>query len=267
MMINNLLLAIPTLNVKPDAIFSLFGIQITNAMLGMLLVNVFIVILIVVLRRNMSIIPSKLQVMFELPFVWFRDNVFTSIKDQKKAKRLFPLFFSLFVVFLFANQVSVIPFIMDITAQNPEGVVSLFKVPTSDFSLPIALALFIIILVNLMALVISPLKHIGNFIKIAPVLKARTLGQFANALLELFLGFLDIISEVAKVVSLSARLFGNVFAGELMVIIITYIASFTNFIVPIPFIVLSIFSGLVQAMVFPLLTIQYMAGTLAHVEE
>ncbi|MBI95857.1 hypothetical protein CL656_01780 [bacterium] len=267
MITNNILLAIPPLSVKPDVIFTLFGIPITNSILGMMLVNLFILLLIFAIRKNMSIVPSKIQTLFELPFVWFKETVYNSIKDEKKAKKFFPMFFSLFVLFLVANQLSVVPMIMDITANQGGNIVNLFKVPTSDFSLPIALALFIIILFNIMALAISPLKHIGSFIKIVPVFKARSFAELANALLELFLGLLDIISEIAKVVSLSARLFGNVFAGELMIIIITYIASFTNFIIPIPFIVLSIFSGLVQALVFPLLTVQYMAGTLANVEE
>lgn len=265
-MISNLILAIPPISVKPDVLFNFMGVSITNSMMGMLLVNLLVVLLIVAVRRKASIIPSKIQTLFELPFAWFEDSVLSAFSNKEQARKLFPLLFSIFVVFLFANQLSVIPLIMDITANFDGTTASLFKVPTSDFNLPIAMALLVIILVNAMALIKHPLKHIGSFIKIAPIFKSKSVGEFGNNLLEFFLGLLDIITEVAKVVSLSARLFGNVFAGELMIVIITYIASFTNFIVPIPFIVLSVFSGLVQAMVFPLLTIQYMAGTLSNVE-
>ena len=265
-MISNLLLAIPPISVKPDVLFNFMGVSITNSMLGMIVVDILIILLIVAVRKNASIVPSKLQTLFELPFTWFENNVASAFPNKKQSKKLFPLFFSLFVVFLFANQLSVIPFIMDLTANFDGTSASLLKVPTSDINLPIAMALLVIILINAMALIKHPIKHIGSFINVGPLLKARSVGEFGNGLLEFFLGLLDIVSEIAKVVSLSARLFGNVFAGELMIVIITYIASFTNFIIPIPFIVLSVFSGLVQAMVFPLLTIQYMAGSLSNVE-
>ena len=63
----------------------------------------------------------------------------------------------------------------------------------------------------------------------------------------------------AKVVSLSARLFGNIFAGNVMVAVVIGLSAFTQFIVPLPFIVLSVFSGLIQAFVFMLLSIQFIA--------
>jgi F-type H+-transporting ATPase subunit a len=266
-MISNLILAIPPISVKSEVLFNFMGVDITNAMFGMLAVDILLILFAIAVNRKASIIPSKLQVVFELPFVWLKENIMSAFGSKKDAEKLTPIFLSLFLVFLFANQLSIIPLIMDITANFDGTTASLFKVPTSDFNLPIAMALIVVVLVNMIALVTSPLKHIGSFIKIMPILKSRSIGEFANSLLEFFLGLLDIITEVAKVISLSARLFGNVFAGELMIVIITYIASFTNFIVPIPFIVLSVFSGLVQAMVFPLLSIQYMAGTLSNVEE
>ena len=82
------------------------------------------------------------------------------------------------------------------------------------------------------------------------------------AFLEFFLGLLDIIGEVAKLASLSTRLFGNMFAGSIIVLIIGGLASFTQFIVPMPFIVLGILSGFVQAFVFVMLSIIFISSTL-----
>jgi F-type H+-transporting ATPase subunit a len=92
-------------------------------------------------------------------------------------------------------------------------------------------------------------------------LKIRSPKQAFDAVLGLFLGALDIIGEFAKVLSLSGRLFGNLFAGDVMVAVIISLASFTQFIVPIPFMFLSIFSGIVQAAVFTMLSILFIAGT------
>ena len=81
------------------------------------------------------------------------------------------------------------------------------------------------------------------------------------------LGLLDIIGELAKVISLSARLFGNILAGELIILIIAGLAAFTPFFIPIPFFVLSIFSGVVQTFVFVLLSIGFMSTTINSVKD
>jgi len=90
--------------------------------------------------------------------------------------------------------------------------------------------------------------------------KVRSVAGLLKALLDIFLGFMDIIGELAKIVSLSARLFGNVFAGEAMVAVITGISAYTQFIVPMPFYILSAFSGLIQALVFAILALSFISG-------
>jgi F-type H+-transporting ATPase subunit a len=66
---------------------------------------------------------------------------------------------------------------------------------------------------------------------------------------------------MAKVISVSCRLFGNLFAGDVMVAVIISLSKFTEFIVPIPFLFLGIFSGFVQAFVFTLLSLQFVSST------
>jgi F0F1-type ATP synthase membrane subunit a len=86
-------------------------------------------------------------------------------------------------------------------------------------------------------------------------------------MMDLVLGVLDIISEIAKLISLSFRLFGNVIAGELIIIIISGLSFYTRAFVPIPFMALSIISGVVQALVFAMLSIQFIAGSVNAAEE
>ncbi|MDQ5919617.1 MAG: F-type H+-transporting ATPase subunit a [Patescibacteria group bacterium] len=80
------------------------------------------------------------------------------------------------------------------------------------------------------------------------------------------MGLLDIIGELAKILSLSARLFGNIFAGDVMILVIVSLSTYTQFFVPLPFLALSIFSGFVQAFVFSLLSIQFLSGTITSVK-
>jgi len=85
------------------------------------------------------------------------------------------------------------------------------------------------------------------------------------AFLEFFLGLLDIVGEFAKLASLSTRLFGNVFAGSIIVGIIGGITTYTQLLVPIPFVILGILSGVVQAFVFAMLAILFISSTLNSV--
>ena len=123
-----------------------------------------------------------------------------------------------------------------------------------------ALAIIVFMVTQIVAFTISPLHYFGSFIKVGEIFKARSVSAFFKALLDVFLGLLDIVGELAKVISLSARLFGNVFAGEVMVAVIAGLSDYTQFIVPMPFYVLSAFSGLIQAMVFAILALSFISG-------
>ncbi len=82
------------------------------------------------------------------------------------------------------------------------------------------------------------------------------------SLLDAFLGLMDIVSEIAKILSISARLFGNIIAGEIIAIVMLFLAPY---FVPIPFFILSLFSGLIQAFVFALLSMQFIAWSIENV--
>ncbi len=258
-----LLSNIPAISIKASPVFEWFGLTITNSMLTLIGVNLILVVLALWVRKGAGLVPSRIQVVMESLLSFFMDSLEPAFGDKKTAKKFMPLVMTLFLVILVANQISLLPLLMDIKAS---GGISMFRVPTSDFSFTIALAVLVVALSHIIALRIAPIKHISNTFKIGEILKVRSPKDLGNLFLELFLGVLDIIGEVAKVVSLSARLFGNVLAGELMVLIITYLGVYTAYFIPIPFIFLSAFSGIVQAIIFPMLTIQYIAGITGSVK-
>ena len=261
-MLNN---TMPQISLNPDVVFSIGSVAITNAMLAMWFLTLLLVVCGFLINRKIGVVPTRIQVALEGLINFFSKNLEVSFGSKEKARQFTPVMIAIFLMFFVANQFYVLPIIGSIV--NGEGV-SLLKTPTAHFSLPIAIALVVVMMSHFMALKVAPLKHIGNYIKLGEVLKIRSLKDIPNALLEVFLGLLDIIGEIAKVVSLSARLFGNVLAGELMIVIISFIAApITFFLVPMPFIFLSLFSGLIQAFVFPLLCVQYIGGTVSAVSE
>ena len=254
---------IPTISVAPEIVTTVEGFAISNAMISAYAVLLIMVVFMVVLKSRLSLVPGRTQVAMEGLLTFFYDGLVDAYGSEKRAAKHLPLILGLFLFIMIANQFTIIPFVQTIMT---EGGDPFFRNPTAHFSLPIALALIVFGVSHVIAFTTAPIKHIGNFIKIGMFLKVRSVKDFLNALLENFLAILDIIGEVAKVVSLAARLFGNVFAGGVMVAVITGLSAYTQFVVPLPFWVLSIFSGFIQALVFAILAMAFISGMAKSVE-
>lgn len=253
---------IPTISLPPEALGQVGPFTITNATIAMAASSTIIIILALLIRRKAGVVPTRAQVTFEVVLEFFKDKMVMAFGDEKRAMKFFPMIFTVFLFLLISNQFMLLPFAESIVS----GDVNLFRSPASHYSLPIAHAAFMLILAHLMAFFTHPIRHIGNFIKIEPFLKIRSLKQLPMAFLDFFLGLLDIIGEIAKLVSVATRLFGNMFAGSIITLIIGGLTFATQFIVPMPFIALGILSGLVQAFVFAMLSALYISSTLDGVK-
>lgn len=243
-----------------DDIISIGDFAITNSALAFTLISVMILVFAIAVRSRMSLVPGRLQVIAEGLLTYIDDLLHQQLHNKKLARRFLPFMLALFLFIFIANQFSLIPLLQSIIISG-DPMVYLFRTPTTDLGFPFIMALIIVLFSQVIAFTTSPLRHIGNYIKIMPLLKARSGMDVFTALIELFLGLLDIIGEVAKVISLSCRLFGNVLAGELMILIISSLAAWTAYFIPIPFFALSLLSGVIQALVFVLLSIGFMATT------
>lgn len=245
------------ISLPAKVVFHLGPIPVTNGVLATYAVTLGLVLFAFWFSGRIRIIPGRMQVALEAIQGFWVKQTETAFGDPRLANRLFPAFLTLFIILLIGNQFSVIPFVNSITYDGAP----LFRTPTSDLSHTVALALLMVGFSHIVAISTHPLKHLGNFIKIKPFFQVRSVAGFGKAMLDFLLGLLDIVGEFAKVLSLSGRLFGNIFAGDVMVMVIISLASFTQFIVPLPFIFLSMFSGLVQAAVFTMISILFIAGT------
>lgn len=253
-----------TVNLPSTEIFNLGGLSVTNSMIATLAVSLILVIAALIIRRNIGVKPSKAQVVLETLVNFMMDKMVDAFGSKERARKFFPLIFTIFIFLLVANQFSLMPIFESIILKDSGT--SIFRTPTSDYSLPIALAIVVLTLSHVLALAKSPLRHIGNFIKIGEFTKIKSIKELPMACLEFFLGLLDIVGEVAKLVSISTRLFGNMFAGAVVVTIISGLTVYTTYLVPIPFLVLGILSGFVQAFVFAMLSLLYISSTLNAVD-
>lgn len=249
----------PTISLSPNILITLFGINITNTMASVFLITIALTALALYCRTSFKFIPSKLQIAVELIVGFMFEQLEQAFGSKKKAEVFLPWLLTFLIFITVANQFSLVPLVGQVVLKDKA---SIFRTATSDLSLTLALGACAVIFAHAMAIYARPLGHISNFFPIHELFKARSFSDLFNAGLNLFLGFLDIVGEIAKVMSLSFRLFGNIFAGEVIIAIIAGLSVYTSYLVPIPFLALSIFSGFVQAFVFTILSTQFIAATL-----
>jgi F-type H+-transporting ATPase subunit a len=241
---------IPEISVPPHLTLHLGHTAVSDAILASYAVVLLIFVFLLFHRSKISVIPGRLQVVMEGLLMFFYKGLMDAYGSEKLARRHLPIILGFFLFIFFSNQFVLIPFAQSIV--NEEGHF-LFRAPTSHFSLTLTLALVVLVTSHVTGLLISAKHHIGHFIKLDMFLKVRSVKDFLNAILENFLALLEIVGEVARVISLSARLFGNIFAGEVMVFVITGISVYSQYVLPSPFYFLTVFAGTIQSLVFSML--------------
>ena len=254
---------IPTL--APEIIFHLGGLSITNTMVNAWLAIALFLALGLFLRKRVALRPGKVQNALEY-FLEILLGYFDQVTgDRKKTMRFLPLVGSVFFFILLSNWLGLIPGTGSITW----GGKMLLRPANTDLNLTVAMALTSVIASHLFGLfTVGIFTHLNKFIQIGTFIKSLRKGPIAifTAVIEVGVGFIEIISEMAKVVSLSLRLFGNIFAGE---VLITVMSSLVAILVPTPFMLLELLVGLIQAAVFTMLTLVYLTvmTTAPHAEE
>ena len=133
-------------------------------------------------------------------------------------------------------------------------VVPFFRVPTSDINTTLALALVTMVLVQVFGFRASGGKYVFKFINI-PALQKGGMG-----IMFFVVGFLELISEISRILSFAFRLLGNIFAGGVLLFVMT---SLMPFILPVPFYGLELFVGFIQALVFSMLSLAFISGAMA----
>lgn len=233
----------------PETFTQIGSLPITNTLLNTLLIDTALIGIAVAINKNLKTIPGRFQNFVEMVIEPFY-NLVVSIAD-KRAVYIFPYFMTFFLFILFANWSVFIPGVNTIGVKEVHDgqteIVPFIRVTTSDINTTFALALVSAVATHILSIRLTGFRdYIGRFIALNPIL--------------LFVGLLELVSEVTKIVSLSFRLFGNIFAGETVLHTVAgIIPNFFAVLVPLPFMALEVIVGLVQALVFAMLTFVFMA--------
>jgi len=249
--------------IAAEPILEIGHFTVTNAYINSTLVTLIIVIFAFVFSRNLKPIPGRLQAAVE-SLVEFLLGYFDQVTgSREKSKRFFPLVGTLFIFILLSNWLGLLPGTGSIGRWLSVGgeieFVPVLRSANSDLNLTLAMALVSVITSHLIGMfTLGFFTHWNKFIQLGSLWKAIKKFNFMDiltALVQFGVGLLELVSEVAKILSLSLRLFGNIFAGE---VLMTVISSLISFFVPLPFMALELIVGVIQATVFAMLTLVYL---------
>ncbi len=228
---------------KPLAwLLSLFGIHVQNPeqfVPDYVVMSLFVVIILIVFfrlsSRNLKPVPSKMQSFLELLIHTFENQLVETVGEQ--GRKYVPLVATIGIFIFSSNLLGLIPGLMS---------------PTSNLNVTAACALVVFIYYHWQGIKSQGFfKYLKHFMGPIPLLAPLMVP-------------IEIISHFSRIVSLSIRLFGNIFAEELLIVVML---SIIPFFLPLPFMAVAIFTAFIQAFVFVLLTCIYLSGAVAQEEE
>lgn len=252
---------------KAETVTHILGVPVTNTMLMSWLVMLVLIVLGIVVGRKLTKIPSRLQTFFETLFGFILDYVEEVLESRVLALRFFPLLATLFMFILLGNWFGLLPGIGSIYIEEPAHVEAVETVPgdplftdkhaeesvqeeahTIALFHPISTDLNVTLALALIAFVVI------EFAGVLYVGLGKYLGKFFNfhSPIGFFVGLIELISELARLISFSFRLFGNMFAGKTLIIVAMF---FVPYLIPVPLMLYEVLVGFIQASIFTLLTL------------
>lgn len=271
---------LPGIVIQPDILFTIPGINlpVTNTLLCTWLVIALLILLSWLGTRKKDLVPRGFQNFAE----WGVEsllNLVEGVSGKEKGRKFFPLVATLFLFILFANLVDVLPgvdtigtvngtvanphtlWIFNFLAGNDTGaIVPWFRPPTTDLNLTFAMALIVVIVCQVFGfMTLGAGEHLSKYFKV------KELFTKPAGAIEFFVGIVELITEISRVLSFAFRLFGNIFAGSAVLAVFGFLTLGIGNVIFIP---LELFVAFVQALVFGLLTLVFLEmATTGHSHE
>ncbi len=242
----------PHIAIAPEKIFEINGFAITNSMIYGWVCGILIIAAFAYLAKRISYKGSKGPAQLIDYGTEFIINVLTTaLNSRSKAIKYAPLFVTTFFFIIANNWLGLLPGVG--LAINHDGT-ALFRPFTADFNGTLSIALVMIVIVQTLAIRESgALKHLRHYFQ----------GSLKNPM-TLALGALELFSEFTRLISLALRLFLNVVIGEILISVFAYLAGPGAPLGALPFTLMEIFVGLLQAYIFVMLCASYLGVATAH---
>jgi F-type H+-transporting ATPase subunit a len=266
------------ISVKPETLWEIGPVDITNSMFTMFLVMAFLMITGIILARRATLVPSHGQAVFEMA-AEFQLGLVESTAGKRVGRRIYPLVAGLFIFIIVGNYSGLLPGVGTIGLEEPETaeeehalfvaqapagdqvvpaqvdeeehgtvLVPFFRPPAADLNMTLAMAIVVFIAVQIAGIIAhgvgGRIKHMADPWWIFPI---------------------EVVSELSRIISLSFRLFGNIFAGEVLLGVMVAFGAATLILIPVTtvFILFEVLIGFIQALVFAILTLIYISLAVA----
>ncbi len=224
---------------------TLWGVPITNTLITSWVAMFVLIVAAVMIWRKINIIPNRFQLLLESLVDYVYTFATETLESRTLARRFLPLLLTLFLFIFVSNVMEFTPGVGSILFDGAP----LFRSVNTDLNVTLALAVIAVIVIEIAGIMALGLwRYAGKFI------------NFSSPI-NFVVGLIELVSELSRFVSFSFRLFGNVFAGEVLLGVIGY---FVPYFLPVPMMAFELFVGFVQAAVFPLLTLFFIKLAIAE---
>lgn len=238
-----------SIHLAPYIITTVFGVPITSTLLTVWLTMALLVGVAFLVRGRLSLTPGKLQNAVELVIGGVFDYMTSVLEDRNLARKFFPVVMTIFLFILTMNWVGLLPFVDAVgihqEVESHGEVVSkfipFFHPPATDLNITIGFAIVAFLVIEFAGVtLIGFFKYAGKFINF-------------RSPLAFVIGLIELLSEMARLISFSFRLFGNIFAGKTLLMVVMFLA--TPYVLPVPLLAYELFVGFIQAFIFAILTL------------
>lgn len=261
----------PEPELPAEVVFHIFGFSVTNSIIAAWITIIFLVGVSYAVTRRMKLVPGRLQAAFEFLLGWLYD-LCCSVAGEKNGRKFFPVVATIFLFVGFNAWLALLPGFGSITV----GEVHLLRPANTDINMPLALALVSFVFVEFFGLRTLGARYLSKFFNVKELrqgmrqmfkgrFKAGLSGLFTGAM-NVFTGLLEGLSEFIRIISLTFRLFGNMTAGEILLLVAAFLVPY---LFAIRFYGLELLIGFIQAIIFSGLTLIFLTLAVAphEVEE
>jgi F-type H+-transporting ATPase subunit a len=260
---------LPHISMAAEVVFHIGSFPVTNSLLTTWICMGFIILVAWLGTRRMELVPTGLQNLVETAVEIFYDGV-ARVRAGEQAAFFLPLAGTFFFFILLANWMGLLPGFgsigLIVEHHGETEFVPILRPANTDLNTTLALALFSVIATQIYGIKVHGFfSYAGRFIRVGGFVdsfkslvglrpRKKLFNTLLNGVIDAFIGALEMLDELTKLLSFSFRLFGNIFAGEVLLIVISMLLPF---VAPLPFLALEIFVGYIQALIFSTLTLVF----------
>ncbi len=233
-----------SVHLAPEVLAHIGSFPLTNTLVTTWFVLALLLIAAFIFRKSYTLLPSKGQVLLETLVDGAYNYISETLESKELARKFFPIIMTIFIFILSVNWVGLLPGVSSIGFYQNHGghetLVPLFYPANTDLNITFALALVAFLTIELAGIsILGFLKYGGKFVNF-------------KSPIGFLVGLIELVGEIARLASFSFRLFGNIFAGKMLLVVAIF---FVPFVLPVPILAFEVFVGFMQALVFSVLTL------------